>query len=142
MSTPLHHRFRVESLQKKVDELVHKYQTIDHPSPVMLEILNDPDGYSILVGALRRQISLAKCRSQDFEDCQVTIYDRVLLVLSNYGESPTDLGALELYLTEFLGVVPIIRTMDGKETVSKHVELQNVLDKGTHLPPRKVRWAR
>ncbi|RDW78655.1 uncharacterized protein DSM5745_05507 [Aspergillus mulundensis] len=128
---PLHRgdRIRSDGPQARVDELVRKYRKANAPSAVMLEVFNDADTYSLLVGALRRQVALSKCRSQEFEDCQVTIYDRALLILSNYGESATDPGALELYLTEFLGIVPIAPISDGVETVSKHVEVQNVLNK-------------
>ncbi|KAL5048140.1 hypothetical protein BDW71DRAFT_205684 [Aspergillus fruticulosus] len=128
---PLHRgdRVRNDGPQKKVDDLVRRYRRPNNPSSVLLEILNDPDSYSIIVCALRRQTALSKCRSQEFEDCQVTIYDRALLILSNYGESATDPGALELYITEFLGVVPIAPVADGIEAVSRHIDLQNVLSK-------------
>ncbi|KAL4867136.1 hypothetical protein BDV12DRAFT_198484 [Aspergillus spectabilis] len=129
MPVSLPHRANGDSPQKRVDELIRKYRRPSNPSPVMLEIFNDPPTYSILVAALRRQISLAKCRSQEFEDCQITVYDRALLDLSSFGESVTDPGALELYLTEFLGIVPIAPVADSKEAVLKHVELQNVLDR-------------
>ncbi|KAL4919543.1 major facilitator superfamily domain-containing protein [Aspergillus aurantiobrunneus] len=139
-----HHRARGDGPQKRVDELVRKYRRPNDPSPIMLDIFNNPEAYSILIGALRRQVSLAKCRSQDFEDCQVTIYDRALLILTNYGESATDPRALELYLTEFLGIVPIAPIADGMEAVSRHLNLQNVLEEveATHkrhetAPPTK-----
>ncbi|KAL4925460.1 uncharacterized protein BDV17DRAFT_185578 [Aspergillus undulatus] len=134
MPMPVHHRSKADRPEKKVDDLVHRYRRPQSPSRILLEVLNDPDSYAVLIGALRRQISLVKCRSQDFEDGQVTAYDRALLILSNFGESVTDPGALELYLTEFLGVVPIASFADGKEAIAKHVELQNVLDrvKATH----------
>ncbi|KAL4909320.1 hypothetical protein BDW74DRAFT_174524 [Aspergillus multicolor] len=127
---PLHRgdRVRNDGPQARVDDLVRKYRKANGPSAVMLEVFNDADTYSLLVGALRRQVALSKCRSQEFEDCQVTIYDRALLILSNYGESATDPGALKLYLTEFLGIVPIASISDGLDIVSKHVEVQNVLN--------------
>lgn len=126
-------RARGDGLQKKVDDLVRRYRRRSNPSSVLLEILNDPEYYAVIVGALRRQASLSKCRSQEFEDCQVTIYDRALLILSNYGESATDPGALELYITEFLGVVPIAPVADGIKAVSRLVDLQHVLSKGMFL---------
>ncbi|KAJ0414953.1 hypothetical protein BJY00DRAFT_318353 [Aspergillus carlsbadensis] len=129
MQPSLAHRPRLENSQKKVDELIRKYRSADGPSPVMLELINNPDSYSILVNALRRQISLIKCRSQDFEDCQITVYDKTLLILSNHGDRVTDPSVLEIYLTEFLGVVPIAPQTDGKETVANHVELENVLER-------------
>ncbi|KAL3478591.1 hypothetical protein BJX99DRAFT_256240 [Aspergillus californicus] len=134
-SVPSTYRARSDNPQKKVDDLVRKYQRPNDPSPVMLEILNNPDIYSILVAALRRHVSLVKCRSQDFEDCQVTVYDRALLNLSKQGDSATDPGALELYLMEFLGVVPIAPIEDGKDTVLKHIRLQDALERAHEKRP-------
>ncbi|KKK23211.1 hypothetical protein AOCH_001885 [Aspergillus ochraceoroseus] len=116
------------SPSRRVDELVRQYQMVSYPSPVMQDILNNSMSYSLLVGALRRQVLLVKCRSQEFEANQVTIYDKALLILSKYGEEPMNVGALELYLTEFLGIVPIGAASDGKDMVSNHIELQKVLD--------------
>ncbi|KAL4878920.1 hypothetical protein BJY04DRAFT_220750 [Aspergillus karnatakaensis] len=127
MLASFHHHNQGNDLQTRVDELIRKYRRPHDPTPVMVEILNNSSACPILVAALRRQVSLIKCRSQAFEDCQITVYDRALLVLSNYGESLTDYGALELYLTEYLGIVPIAPVADSKDAVMQHVELENVL---------------
>ncbi|KAL5355719.1 hypothetical protein BJX96DRAFT_170935 [Aspergillus floccosus] len=120
---------------EKADDVVRRYYNIPRPSPVLQEILNDYDKASLLIDALQRQIALVKCRSQTLEDAQVTIYDKALLALTNNGEDPSDIGALELYLTEFLGIVPILPVAQGHELVSKHLELQSVLDKVLALDP-------
>lgn len=130
MPSSLQPRTRGDGPQKRVDELVRKYRRVSNPSSIMLEVFNNPDSYSILVASLRRHLALVKCRSPEFEDCQVTIYDRALLILSDYGESPTGPGVVELYLTEFLGIVPIAPVADGKKAVSNHVGLQSILDRG------------
>ncbi|PYI06748.1 hypothetical protein BO78DRAFT_429481 [Aspergillus sclerotiicarbonarius CBS 121057] len=117
--------------QRKVDELVQKYDRITEPSPALREILRDPEGLASLVNAIRRQVSLVRCRSQDLEDAQITIYDHALLVLSNYGDDPRDTGALELYLTEFLGIVPISTVSQARKSISDHVTLRNVLTRVT-----------
>ncbi|KAL4968437.1 uncharacterized protein BDV14DRAFT_197217 [Aspergillus stella-maris] len=129
MPMSLHQPSKTSNAQRALDELLRKYRQNDAPSPIMLELFNDHDSYSVILDALRRQISLAKCRSQEFEDCQITIYDRALLILSNYGQSATDPGALELYLTEYLGIVPFASLTNDKEVVAKQVQLQNVLDR-------------
>ncbi|KAL3467905.1 major facilitator superfamily domain-containing protein [Aspergillus heterothallicus] len=129
MPSSLAPRSRAESAQKKVDELIRKYRSADDPSPVMLELLNNPDSCSILVNSVRRQISLVKCRSPEFGDCQVTVYDKALLILSNYGDRVTDPEVLGLYLTEYLGVVPIASHADGNAIVASHVELESVLER-------------
>ncbi|KAL4801113.1 major facilitator superfamily domain-containing protein [Aspergillus venezuelensis] len=129
MPMSLHHPSKTANAQRALDELLRKYRQNDAPSPIMVELFNDHDGYSVILDALRRQISLAKCRSQEFEDCQITVYDRALLILSNYGQSATDPGALELYLTEYLGIVPFASLTEDKEVVAKQVQLHNVLDR-------------
>ncbi|KAI9930323.1 hypothetical protein ASPWEDRAFT_182342 [Aspergillus wentii DTO 134E9] len=129
MSSSQTHRREKDCQQRLVDELVRKYYKKTEPSPVLRDILQKSEDSSLLIQALRRQVSLVKCRSQAFEDSQITIYDRALLVLSKYGDDPEGLGALELYLTEFLGVVPIGAVSEGKDIVVKHIGLQSVLSK-------------
>ncbi|KAL4951847.1 hypothetical protein BDW69DRAFT_186020 [Aspergillus filifer] len=129
MPMSLHHPFKASNAQKTLDDLLRKYRQNGTPSPIMVELFNDHDSYTVILGALRRQISLAKCRSQEFEDGQITVYDRALLILSNYGQSATDPSALELYLTEYLGIVPFASLADGKEGVAKQLQLQCVLDR-------------
>lgn len=120
-------------IHEKAHDVVRRYYNIPRPSPVLQEILNDFDKASLLLDALRRHIALVKCRSQILEDAQVTIYDKALLALTKNGEDPSDIGALELYLTEFLGIVPILPVAQSHEVVSKHLELQSALDKGTSV---------
>ena len=119
--------------QRKVDELVQKFDRITEPSPALRDILRDPEGLASLVNAIRRQVSLVRCRSQDLEDAQITIYDHALLVLSNYGNDPRDTGALELYLTEFLGIVPMSTVSQARQSINDHVTLRNVLTRGISL---------
>ncbi|KAL4946337.1 hypothetical protein BDV06DRAFT_208809 [Aspergillus oleicola] len=135
MPVSFHPHPKASNPENTLDDLLRKYRRPSNPTPIMLEVLNDPDSYAVILGALRRQISLIKCRSREFEDGQVTVYDRALLILSDYGQTVTDPGALELYLTEYLGVVPIASLVDGKDAVAKQVQLQNVLDRGMHLLP-------
>ncbi|KAG2416832.1 hypothetical protein HFD88_008049 [Aspergillus terreus] len=122
-------------IHEKADDVVRRYYNIPRPSPVLQEILNDFDKASLLLDALRRHIALVKCRSQTLEDAQVTIYDKALLALTKNGEDPSEIGALELYLTEFLGIVPILPVSQSHEVVSKHLELQSALDKVLALDP-------
>jgi hypothetical protein len=117
------------SQQKKVDELVHKYFKIKCPSPVLRDILKSTEKSDLLVSAVRLQVSLARCRSQDFTDGQVTIYDKALLTLSRNGDEPAELSVLELYLTEYLGIVPIANTSHSLDIVTKRLGLHQALNK-------------
>lgn len=121
--------------QQMVDDLVRKYYKSRQPSPVLRDLLQGPVESDLLIKSLRRQVSLIKCRSPCFEDSQITVYDRALMVMSDYGNDPADVGALELYLTEFLGVVPIGSAADGKDIVAKHNELLKILPKGMIFYP-------
>ncbi|KAB8233783.1 uncharacterized protein BDW43DRAFT_310792 [Aspergillus alliaceus] len=119
--------------EKRVDELVYKYYKISRPNTndILRDILKSPEQSSLLFSALRRQVSLIKCRSQAFEDGQITTYDRALVKLSRDGENLTDTGALELYLTEYLGIVPMTPVCQGKDILARHLELESVLRKAS-----------
>ncbi|GAB1193789.1 hypothetical protein APSETT444_003018 [Aspergillus pseudonomiae] len=121
--------------ERTVDELVQKYYRTNQPSTndILREILGSPEQASLLFSALRRQVSLIKCRSQSFEDGQITTYDRALLELSRNGENLTETGALELYLTEFLGIVPISPTSQSRAILAKQLELESVLNRASAL---------
>ncbi|KAF7592920.1 hypothetical protein BBP40_012241 [Aspergillus hancockii] len=115
--------------ERLVDEIVYRYYRIDQPNTVLRDILRDTEQSSLLLSALRRQISLIKCRSQTFNDGQITTYDRALLKLSRNGENLTDMGALELYLNEYLGVVPIFPATQSQGILAQRLKLESVLRK-------------
>ncbi|KAK1142714.1 hypothetical protein N8T08_007345 [Aspergillus melleus] len=120
--------------ESRVDELVRKYTQVSEPSPALKHILRDRDESALIIQAIRRQVALIRCRSQAPENDQITIYDRALLVLTRCGEDPRELGALELYMTEFLGIVPIFPESQSKDILSQHVELQAIVNRETRLP--------
>ncbi|PKX99400.1 uncharacterized protein P174DRAFT_447900 [Aspergillus novofumigatus IBT 16806] len=128
-SSPKSSRRRGINLQRKVDELVHKYFKIKCPSPVLRDILRSTEKSDLLVSAVRLQVSLARCRSQDFNDGQVTIYDKALLTLSKNGDEPAELSVLELYLTEYLGIVPIANTSHSLNVATNRLGLHRALTK-------------
>ena len=117
--------------ESKVDDLVRKYTMVTVPGEALRQVLQEQDESALLFQAIRRQIALIRCRSQAPEDDQVTMYDRALLVLTRYGEDPGDIGALELYMTEFLGIVPISPASQSKDILSQHIQLQDVLNRGS-----------
>ncbi|KAF9889570.1 hypothetical protein FE257_007280 [Aspergillus nanangensis] len=117
--------------EKKVDEIVGRYLTVSHPNQALHYVLEDPGESSLLLDSLRRQISLVKCRSQNIDHGQVTIYDKALLVLTKYGEKLDHIGALELYATEYLGIVPISSVAQNTDIMTKHIELQRKVINGS-----------
>ncbi|KAE8375577.1 hypothetical protein BDV26DRAFT_294881 [Aspergillus bertholletiae] len=127
------HQERRVDPERTAEDLVRKYYRINRPNTndILREILGSPEQASLLFSALRRQVSLIKCRSQSFEDGQITTYDRALLKLSRNGDNLTDTGALELYLTEFLGIVPISPTSQSRAILAKQLELESVLSRAS-----------
>ncbi|PYH90256.1 hypothetical protein BO71DRAFT_388027 [Aspergillus ellipticus CBS 707.79] len=112
-----------KSFQRKVDELVQKYDRISEPSPALRDFLRNPDELACLMNAVRRQVLLVQARSRDLEDAQITVYDGALLILSNHGDDPRDTGALELFLAEYLGLVPTFPASQVKQKIVHHGSL-------------------
>lgn len=54
--------------------------------------------------AFMRQVNLIKSRSQAFEDCHVTVFDKVLLELTQNGNNLKNAPAVRYFCEEFLGI--------------------------------------
>lgn len=120
---------RLTSLDEVVNALVHQYQAIRTPSTVIH--LSKTPGYRELFNhVFEYHIGLIKTRSQGFEDGQITVYDKALLILTNNGNSLSHFGAIELFKDEILG----IRNDDdmGKldALFSKNIALRAILGHG------------
>ncbi|PLN82088.1 hypothetical protein BDW42DRAFT_85675 [Aspergillus taichungensis] len=111
---------------RSLEDLIRRYAQTTQPSPVLTDILRSTRESSLLVSALRRQVSLIKCRSSDPRDNQVTVYDKALMELSRSGDDPRHLGALELYLTEYWGIVPIAPFVQSMDVAGECAEAQEV----------------
>ena len=114
----------------QVIELVEKYREVDSLSPVLHEPLNKPDQIALFFQVLEHHLSLIKSRSQAFEDGHVTVYDKALLSLTQNGSDMHNMGALELYLDEVIG----IRHGDNIEkmqlVLDRHIQLKVLLGQG------------
>lgn len=120
------HRRTLSGRHKKVDELVRMYDGVTEPSTSLRETLRHPERASFLVFALGRQILLIKSRSLAFDDGQITLYDRALLVLSLDGKDLANLGALELFASEYLGGLTFDQDIVLK---SRELDVQYALEK-------------
>ncbi|PWY89031.1 hypothetical protein BO70DRAFT_377485 [Aspergillus heteromorphus CBS 117.55] len=128
---PSHSIHLSKSFNRKVDELVQKYDRSNEPSPALRDFLRNADGLTSLMNAIRRHVLLVQSRSKDIEDAQITVYDSALLILSNHGDDPRDTGALELYLAEFLGIVPTSPGSLDRQKIDDHVSLESALTRAT-----------
>ncbi|GKZ66102.1 hypothetical protein AnigIFM50267_010941 [Aspergillus niger] len=116
-----------EPFQRKVDELVRKYDCIIEPNAVLHAILQDPESLNSLVNAIQRQASLVRHRSQNPEDGEITVFDNALMILSGNGHDTQDIGALELYLAEYLGICTFSPIPHAKQGLHEYDMLQNTV---------------
>ncbi|GLA45185.1 hypothetical protein CBS147343_5697 [Aspergillus niger] len=123
-----------EPFQRKVDELVRKYDRIIEPNAVLHAILQDPESLNSLVNAIQRQASLVRHRSQNPEDGEITVFDNALMILSGNGHDTQDIGALELYLAEYLGICTFSPITHAKQGLHEYDMLQNTVTGGDLCP--------
>lgn len=127
MSSYTHSRRRLDYLDDQIDDLVDKYKKVKDPHPVLYELLKSPEESSMLLEVLERHISLLKSRSQDLDDCQITVYDEALLILTKNGRDLSYTGALELYIKEFVGIKSKGTVEEMKLVLDKHIALKTLL---------------
>lgn len=116
--------------ERQVERLASKYKRIDATHPMLQEILKKPEKFSSIWDVINRQLSLIKSRSQAFEDGEITVYDKALLVLSDNGNNVKNHGALNLYLEEFMGIAQDSESQKMNDAFNWHVALKGFLVKG------------
>src|SRR5436190_5092925 len=112
--------------EEQVAVLVEKYASITLLNPIVLELLNTTEHFRLLYEVFDHYLALIKSRSQAFEDGHITVYDKALLHLSRNGNDLYNLGALELYLDEVVGVSGG-HVEDLDKLLNKHVALKTLL---------------
>ncbi|KAJ9293266.1 hypothetical protein DTO271G3_7989 [Paecilomyces variotii] len=121
--------YKHSHIENEVDEIVHDYGRISKPHPLLKEVLEKPDSYALLLEVIESQVSLIKSRSQAFEDGHITIYDKALLILTKNGKDIMDIGALELFLDEYVGIPAKGTAAKQQHVLDKHVALKSLLKK-------------
>lgn len=130
MSSHTQSRRRLDYLDDQIDNLVDKYKKIKEPQyPALCELLKNPEESSLLLEILERHIHLLKSRSQDLDDCQITVYDEALLILTNNGRDLSYAGALELYVKEYMCIKDKGTVEEMKLVLDKHVALKTLLNR-------------
>ncbi|EEP75517.1 conserved hypothetical protein [Uncinocarpus reesii 1704] len=91
-------------LQKELATIVCKYTAIDSMRADVAELAKSPEYLGLFQDVLVNHISMLKTRPQALEDGKITLYDKALLILTSNGKNLHNLGAIELFLDEILGV--------------------------------------
>lgn len=127
------------SLQDKEIALHHLFSTMKGPSAVLKPILADRTKAKLLHHAIRRQVSMILKRSEKHENGEITIYDRVLVMLWNEGHTLRNMGLLRLFVSEFLGGKLADSAEDETAIVSACIAAQNIIENGTSPRCPKIR---
>ncbi|KAE8150591.1 hypothetical protein BDV25DRAFT_139676 [Aspergillus avenaceus] len=130
-------RSRETIFESQVDALVHKYRAIPQRHPVVEEILKSPSELGLLTNAVLRHVNLIQCRSQIISNGQLTIYDRALLLLTQYGENLLDPGIFEFFLAEFLGITSFTSPAMARITIHRRLELEGAVNRSVPQSPSR-----
>lgn len=116
----------------EVTSLVELARQVKRLPLAVTTIVTDKPGFK---AAFERQVRLLQSRSQAFEDGHVTVYDKVLLALTNHGASLSNPAAVAYYCEEFLGV-SLAGVDDGsiKDAVAQAVDVRVMLTQSKSRP--------
>ena len=87
---------------EEVDTVLAQVQKNDRLDPVIKAIVTvNQDAF---FETFSRRVELIKSRSQAFQDCHVTIFDKVLLILTQNGRELGNAAAISYFCEEHLGI--------------------------------------
>lgn len=117
----------------EVREILDELASSTYLNPMVEKFLQDPGQRDLFYEVFARQANLIKSRCQDFVDGQVTVYDKVLLELTENGNVFESVAAQEYFCEEFLGIskdgVPIV----AERILSQNLVLKAILAQGKDL---------
>jgi hypothetical protein len=103
-------------------DIVHDLRSSTYLNPTVEKFLQEPGQKEIFYEVFARQANLIKSRCQDFEDGYVSIYDKVLLELTDNGNVFDSIPAQEYFCEEYLGI-----SKNGVPIVAERILSQNIL---------------
>lgn len=102
------------SLSRKEAELRAKYNEVKKPSATLERLLDDSTQSAALYYVLNRQVQHICSHSSNWDDGEVTIYDKALIRMYEEGLPLQNIGLLELFLTEYMGL-GLCRSLEEEE---------------------------
>jgi hypothetical protein len=124
------HDFQNSGPADEVLLLVAKAQlTRRLPAPITT-FLNQPAQKILFSQIFTRQIELLKSRSQAFEDCHVTVYDKTLLTLTRNGNDLENPTAIVYFCEEYLGIHNYGSPVASRRVLQQSVTLPALLSQG------------
>lgn len=124
--------------QDEVDGLVRKYISTTTLTPAIVELAKTPGYMDLFNEVFAHHISLIKSRSQAVEDGHTTVYDKALLILTQNGKNLNQMGGIELFKDEILG----IRNSENIEAIQamlgKNLALRTILSSGRFSHAKEI----
>lgn len=113
----------------EVPQLVAKAQ-IAALSPAIATCLRNPEQKRRFMEVFSRHIELLKSRSQAFEDCHITVYDKALLNLTRNGNDLDSPHAIQYFCEDFLGIDTSGDPQAARATLEGSINIQTTLEQG------------
>lgn len=135
-----HHSVR-DGPEDEVEALFASAQDFNTLDDKLAEVISgNKDSFLDVFG---RQVQLLKTRSQAFEDAHVTVYDKVLLLLTQHGNDLESPAAINWYCAEYLGINPYGNSEHNAYLVEQAIEVPASLAQGLlPLPMRSLQQAK
>ena len=77
-----------------------------------------------------RQLQLIRSRSQAFEDAHITVFDKVLLTLTQNGTNLDNPAAIQYYCEEYLGINTGASCEETSRVLRQTMDVPNLLMRG------------
>lgn len=121
--------------EDEVREIVEQLHSSAYLNPIVVNFLKERRQKDLFYEVFARQANLIKSRSQSFDDGYVTIYDKVLLRLTDNGNRFDNVAAQEFFCEEFLGISKDANPMVAERILRHHVILKAILAQGKDFSP-------
>lgn len=109
----------VSSPTEEVFHLAADARQVQGLSTAVTKFFEKPIQKKVFFEVLARQVQLLQTRSQAWEDGHVTVYDKVLLDLTQNGTDLDNPAAVEYFCQEFLGVRLPARQSDVERSLGE-----------------------
>lgn len=123
----------------EIPGLVERVQRVDL-SPALTTFLSKPENKAAFLDLFSRTVELIRSRSQTFEDGHVTVFDKVLLTLTDNGNTLENPAAVVYYCEEYLNFNVQGEIGDVSRAVERTVMATENLKAGKLVIPLSLSW--
>ena len=122
----------------EVHEIVKDLQDSTYLNPIVEIFLQDPAQKDLFLEAFARQANLIKSRIQSFDVGHVTVYDKVLLKLTDNGNRFDSIAAQEYFCEEFLGTSKDGNPIETERILNQSLVLKALVARGKGCPQEPI----